>query len=672
MENAAPLLVVARNLHKCYAGFSPVLRGVDIEARAGEMVAIMGPSGCGKSTMLHILGLLHAPDEGSLEILGTDVLALDRTATAAFRRENIGFVMQSSNLFEHSTVFENVEFPLIYSRVPPMERWERVIRALELVRLSARVHYPGNRLSGGEQQRVAIARAMVNNPRLLMADEPTGALDSRTSAVVMENFRSLCHQGSVTVVIVTHDQKMADYCDSVYTLEDGLLHLRKQEPVMVPLESRPLLATEEPLLRGALVTDVFPGPARYGLMTDAAALHRERLLARIFTLAGNSLLGPPQDYALPLAIRGTGIVAMAKGMFRALRELRKDSPLRALWREVPSGRLGLLHAFGAGMALADAAGADRIAFLYGGFGLRSATAAWVAARLLGARFGFCLRSRDMKSPGSRLEPMVRDAGFVRCATQAVRERLVQALPGMDVSRAAVLEDEVAFTLPDEEIAADAAAEKDRCRVLCVGPGNWSPGLAACRDFLRRGREATLTAVESAFSHPVLRAKVQLWKLGNIVRIVRRPAHVNLWDLFREHDALVALDADLPDTSALLEAMAFGLVVVVSGERAKAVGGPLENGVTCIVLENRDDLVEALERIRIPEFRQQMGLQARRRVQALREGDRRGTILRGLFLAENSGGEGAGPSSGAVPPSLEEDGAGSAAIERKTTDRDGTA
>ena len=223
-------VIIAKDLYKCYAGFSPVLRGVNIEVEAGELVAIMGPSGCGKSTMLHVLGMLHAPDSGTLEILGTNVLEFNREQTAAFRRGNMGFVMQSSNMFDHSTVFENVEFPLIYENVPPAERWERVIRALELVRLSARVHYRSNRLSGGEQQRVAIARAMVNNPRILLADEPTGALDARTSRVVMDNFRTLCHKGGVAMIMVTHDPKMAEFCDSVYTLEDGILVCKKHEP----------------------------------------------------------------------------------------------------------------------------------------------------------------------------------------------------------------------------------------------------------------------------------------------------------------------------------------------------------------------------------------------------------------------------------------------------------
>ena len=112
-------VIIAKDLYKCYAGFSPVLRGVNIEVEAGELVAIMGPSGCGKSTMLHVLGMLHAPDSGTLEILGTNVLEFNREQTAAFRRGNMGFVMQSSNMFDHSTVFENVEFPLIYENVPP-------------------------------------------------------------------------------------------------------------------------------------------------------------------------------------------------------------------------------------------------------------------------------------------------------------------------------------------------------------------------------------------------------------------------------------------------------------------------------------------------------------------------------------------------------------------------
>ena len=214
-------VIVAKDLYKCYAGFAPVLRGVNIEVQAGELVAIMGPSGCGKSTMLHILGMLHAPDAGSLEILGTDVLAFNREQTAAFRRGNMGFVMQSSNLFEHSTVFENVEFPLIYEGIPPQERWERVIRALELVRLSARVHYRSNRLSGGEQQRVAIARALAGGADVIFADEPTGALDSRNGRAVLSMLRRIADDPKRSVVMVTHDLEAASMADRILVLRDG-------------------------------------------------------------------------------------------------------------------------------------------------------------------------------------------------------------------------------------------------------------------------------------------------------------------------------------------------------------------------------------------------------------------------------------------------------------------
>ena len=214
-------IIVAKDLHKRYAGFAPVLRGVNLEVYPGELVAIMGPSGCGKSTMLHILGLLHSPDSGTLTIMDKNVLAFNREQTAAFRRGNLGFVMQASNLFDHSTVFENVEFPLIYEKVPPAERWPRVIRALELVRLTSRVHYPSNRLSGGEQQRVAIARAMVNNPRILMADEPTGNLDPDTSEDIMEVFKKINHMGT-TVLMVTHDKTLVDMMNKrVIELDDG-------------------------------------------------------------------------------------------------------------------------------------------------------------------------------------------------------------------------------------------------------------------------------------------------------------------------------------------------------------------------------------------------------------------------------------------------------------------
>ena len=216
-------VITARNLRKSYPNMGEVLKGVDLTVKAGEFVAIMGPSGCGKSTMLHLLGLLHFPDSGSLEVLGTDVLSLTADQATSFRRDNMGFVLQSNNVFSHTTVYENVEFPLVCSALPQHQREERVAAALDAVRLRHKIHAWGNSLSGGEQQRVAIARALVNHPRILLADEPTGALDTGNSHALMQSFCDICRQDKVAIIMVTHDPSMAQYCDTTYTLEDGLV-----------------------------------------------------------------------------------------------------------------------------------------------------------------------------------------------------------------------------------------------------------------------------------------------------------------------------------------------------------------------------------------------------------------------------------------------------------------
>ena len=218
-------IIEAHSLCKSYPTMGDVLKGVDLDLYGGEFIAIMGPSGCGKSTMLHLLGLLHSPDAGSLTMLGIDVLSLDREEAGIFRRDNIGLVLQSNNLFSHTTVYENVEFPLIYRRVPRNQRRQRIENALSVVHLNYKVNSWSNSLSGGEQQRVAIARALINNPKILLADEPTGALDSDSSHLLMKNFREICRKRNVGVVMVTHDHLMAEYCDRVYHLENGLIKL---------------------------------------------------------------------------------------------------------------------------------------------------------------------------------------------------------------------------------------------------------------------------------------------------------------------------------------------------------------------------------------------------------------------------------------------------------------
>lgn len=218
-------LVLTRNLSMVYpngAGDIEVLRGVSLSLFPGEMLAIMGPSGSGKSTLLYILGLLLKPTGGSYWLAGQDVLALDRAGQALCRRERLGFVFQTCDLLENSTVYENLEFPLIYAGVPPRERRERILAALEQVNLGHRLRHAANRLSGGERQRVAVARALVNRPQVILADEPTGQLDHRQGHLVMDHFEAVA-VGGTAVIVVTHDPDIAARCHRVCPLKDGRL-----------------------------------------------------------------------------------------------------------------------------------------------------------------------------------------------------------------------------------------------------------------------------------------------------------------------------------------------------------------------------------------------------------------------------------------------------------------
>ena len=196
------------------------LNHVSLEIRAGEFVAIMGPSGCGKSTLLNILGLLDNPTGGKYYLKGTDVGQFDEQQRTRLRRGLIGFVFQSFNLIEELTVAENIELPLLYMGVPAAERAERVRDVMKRVQISHRsAHYP-RQLSGGQQQRVAIARAVVERPELILADEPTGNLDSQNGIEVMEMLRELNHSGT-TILMVTHSERDASYAKRVINLFDG-------------------------------------------------------------------------------------------------------------------------------------------------------------------------------------------------------------------------------------------------------------------------------------------------------------------------------------------------------------------------------------------------------------------------------------------------------------------
>ena len=196
------------------------LNGVSFEIKDGEFVAVMGPSGCGKSTLLNILGLLDNPSGGSYELLGQEVGKLKEKDRTKFRKGNIGFVFQSFNLIDELNVYENVELPLRYMNIGVSERRERVTAILKRMSISHRAKHFPQQLSGGQQQRVAIARAVVANPRLILADEPTGNLDSKNGREVMDLLTEL-HREGATIVMVTHSQKDAGFAQRIINLFDG-------------------------------------------------------------------------------------------------------------------------------------------------------------------------------------------------------------------------------------------------------------------------------------------------------------------------------------------------------------------------------------------------------------------------------------------------------------------
>ena len=225
-------LIRVEALHKFYEmGDTRVhaLRGITLEIRAGEFVTIMGASGSGKSTFMNLLGCLDKPSEGHYWLDGTDVAQLSRVELAQIRNERIGFVFQGFNLLSRTTALENVELPLIYAGIGAKERHRRSREALERVGLGERIDHVPSQLSGGQQQRVAIARALVNNPAILLADEPTGNLDSRTSVEIMQVFQTLNETDNLTIILVTHEPDIADYARRIITFRDG--HVTRDQPV---------------------------------------------------------------------------------------------------------------------------------------------------------------------------------------------------------------------------------------------------------------------------------------------------------------------------------------------------------------------------------------------------------------------------------------------------------
>ncbi len=219
-------LIELRDIRKTYhLGEIPVhaLRGVSLDIDKGEFVAVMGASGSGKSTLMNILGCLDTPSRGEYRLGGQDVARLSGDDLARIRNRRIGFVFQGFNLLARTTAAENVELPMLYGGVPPRERHRRAREALHLVGLKGREHHHPHQLSGGQQQRVAIARSLVNGAPLLLADEPTGNLDSTTSEEIMALFRKFNDIEGITVILVTHEPEMARYAKRIITVRDGLI-----------------------------------------------------------------------------------------------------------------------------------------------------------------------------------------------------------------------------------------------------------------------------------------------------------------------------------------------------------------------------------------------------------------------------------------------------------------
>ena len=208
----------------------PVLKDVSLQVEVGEYVAIMGPSGSGKTTLMNIIGCLDRPTSGTYELAGEDILRYKDKDMSDVRLKSIGFVFQSFHLLPRQSALENVALPLSYAGIRKKERRERAARALERVGLGDRVNFKPTQLSGGQKQRVAIARAMVNNPKILLADEPTGALDSKSGKQIMELFSALNEEG-VTIVMITHDRQIASHAKRVIQIIDGEIREAGSEEV---------------------------------------------------------------------------------------------------------------------------------------------------------------------------------------------------------------------------------------------------------------------------------------------------------------------------------------------------------------------------------------------------------------------------------------------------------
>jgi putative ABC transport system ATP-binding protein len=249
------IIIALDNVHKVYDTGTvkvPALRGVSLTVLAGEFVAIMGASGSGKSTLMNIIGCLDRPTKGTYRFDGQDISRLSRTELAHIRNRKLGFVFQGFNLLKRHSAIENVELPLLYSGISASERRRRAVDMLGVVGLADRAHHLPNQLSGGQQQRVAIARALVNQPQILLADEPTGNLDSRTGEEVLAQFERINRERGQTIVIVTHDAGIAAHAPRQVTVRDGLIEsdAHPRRPAVEPAHVNDLALLPSPSRTG--------------------------------------------------------------------------------------------------------------------------------------------------------------------------------------------------------------------------------------------------------------------------------------------------------------------------------------------------------------------------------------------------------------------------------------
>ena len=262
-------VISVRNLVKTYTVGEVIvraLRGCDFDVEAGEFVAVTGPSGSGKSTLMHILGCLDRPTSGQYFLEGKDVSKMSKDELAAIRNRKIGFVFQGFNLLSRTTALDNVELPLLYNgggKLKAAERHRRAIEALNAVNLGDRSHHYPNQLSGGQQQRVAIARALINQPSIILADEPTGNLDTRTSIEVMGIFQRLNIERGITIILITHEIDIAEYGTRLVRFRDGRIQLDQKIPKRRDAEKE-LAALPPPDEGDDGPVEADPAPAEHG------------------------------------------------------------------------------------------------------------------------------------------------------------------------------------------------------------------------------------------------------------------------------------------------------------------------------------------------------------------------------------------------------------------------